>query len=465
MKKILFIYTNNEQSPIPTFPIGLSYVASTLAEKGHTIEVLDLMFSKNCSKDIEQAIQKFSPELIALSIRNIDNLCWEDSTFYLDRIRDEIVKTIRATSDVTIVAGGSAVNIMPQEIKEYLAIDNVITGDGEVSFLSYLEKEEDNCDPTRLEDLSIITRPQISNWTDVKKYAKHGGRYPVQTKRGCAFKCSYCVYPSIEGKSYREISPSQIVDEIEEANKKGIWQFEITDSVFNFPHNHAKNVCEEISKRGLNISLNTSGINPEFFTEDLLRAMEKAGFEEFSFSPDSASELVLNSLGKGFKNKESLIRAANIVKKSSIHTTWWFLLGHPNESKETILETIDFIREHVRETDLAYCTVGVRILPDTELHKIAIEEGQIEEGASILKPVFYTPKDISLPEITEILTEEFETIPHMMISGKVNKFMANLCTKIKIVTKHKKPVWEYAPIIRKKAMERAAKRNKSLVKN
>lgn len=463
MKKILLIYTNNERSPIPTYPIGLSYVASTLETHGHNVEVVDLMFSKDCAKDVKRAVVSFQPDLIALSIRNIDNCCWEDSIFYLDRIKEVILQTVRDYTKAPVVAGGSAVNIMPEEIKTYLGVDHVITGDGEISFLTFLETEKDNFDPTRLNELDEIVRPQISKWIDVKKYIAQGGRYPLQTKRGCTFKCTYCVYPAIEGTSYRRISPTKIADEIEEAFKKGVWQFEITDSVFNVPLEHAKDVCREIASRNLDISLNTSGINPEFFDEELLELMGKAGFEEYSFAPDSASAHILSTLGKGFKNKESLIRAAKIVKKSDIHVTWWFLLGHPNESRETVQETLDFIRDHVRETDLAYCSVGVRILPGTKLHSIALEEGQIKEETSLLKPVFYTPNEITLPEISAMLCVEFEMMPQLLIGGKGFSFMKKLSGKIKVLTKHRKPQWHMLPKIRKKIISHRARQ--PLVRN
>lgn len=462
LKKILLIYTNNEQSPIPTYPIGLSYVASTLEAEGHSIEVLDLMFSKNCARDIKRAIHSFSPELIGISIRNIDNCCWEDSVFYLDRIKEEIVKSIREATEAPIVAGGSAVNISPKEVKEYIQVDYVITGDGETSFPTFINMLEDSYEPTRLESLECIKRPQISKWTNVQQYVRKGGRYPLQTKRGCSFKCTYCVYPAIEGKSYRRISPIQIADEIEEAKQKGVWQFEITDSVFNVPLDHAKEVCREIAKRNLDISLNTSGINPEFFDEELLRLMEEAGFEEYSFAPDSASAHILKTLGKGFKNKESLINAAKIVKKSHVQVTWWFLLGHPNESKETVEETIEFIKEHVRETDLAFCSVGVRILPGTTLRTIAIEEGQIGEEDSLLKPVFYTPKDITVDEINSLLEKAWEKLPQLMINGKGNRFMAHLSKMIKVWSKHRKPQWHMYTKMRKKSIDRAARKKKVL---
>ncbi len=74
--RILLINTNQERWPIPAAPIGLSLVASSLRKAGHELRVIDRMFlfSKKQEQSLfPEAIKEFKPELIGLSIRNIDN--------------------------------------------------------------------------------------------------------------------------------------------------------------------------------------------------------------------------------------------------------------------------------------------------------------------------------------------------------------------------------------------------------
>lgn len=79
---ILLINANRFKHPWPVIPFGLSCVAAALEEKGHAIKMLDLCFSKNCSRDMKVCIESFHPEMIGVSIRNIDNSAGYNTDFF-----------------------------------------------------------------------------------------------------------------------------------------------------------------------------------------------------------------------------------------------------------------------------------------------------------------------------------------------------------------------------------------------
>ena len=54
-------------------PIGLAYLAAHVDEAQHDLEVLDLMFSSDAVSDVNEAVRRFEPDLVGLSIRNLDN--------------------------------------------------------------------------------------------------------------------------------------------------------------------------------------------------------------------------------------------------------------------------------------------------------------------------------------------------------------------------------------------------------
>lgn len=56
---------------------------------------------------------------------------------------------------------------------------------------------------------------------------------------------------------------------------------------------------------------------------------------------ESGSEEILKRMGKG-TNKDLIIRAFRKTQKYKIKTEAFFILGHPNETKKTIWETIKF---------------------------------------------------------------------------------------------------------------------------
>ena len=84
--------------PWPALPVGLCTVASGLAAAGHEVEVLDLMFVSDPARETQNRVRKCDPDIVGLSIRNIDNCNFEVPYFYLTDIRDQVVRSVRAGS-------------------------------------------------------------------------------------------------------------------------------------------------------------------------------------------------------------------------------------------------------------------------------------------------------------------------------------------------------------------------------
>jgi radical SAM superfamily enzyme YgiQ (UPF0313 family) len=478
-RRVLLVYGNCERKPWPTMPIGLCYVASALKSRGHLVKVVDLMFVKDTSRVLQGAIQDFQPEMIGVSVRNIDSADWYGQAKYLEIIRDEIIKPARSVAKVPIIIGGPAVNIAPRQITEYLDADCAVYGDGERACVDLVEKWKEGTDnkpavshvvwnekrwgavtkdakdsgavvPGRIGDLGSIEFPRINEWIDLRPYLRASSPYPIQTKRGCAFDCSYCVYGQIEGKAYRQRDPEAIAQEIEELSQKArIWRFEFTDSVFNHPAGHAEAVCRAIIDRKIKASFTTTGVNPASFSLELLELMSRAGFEDYSFAPDSASKRVLKRLGKGYTSPDVLVRAAEVVRSAKLPMMWWFSFGLPEEDGESVEETLEFVRRYVRKRDLVVCSVGMRIYPGTRLERIAREEGQLKPGEDLLASKFYEPRAISLPEIQERLQREARQMPNILLSSEVNSYMMiiKLGNMLKQTFKIHQPLWRAAPLV------------------
>jgi len=466
-KRVLLVYANEEREPWPIMPIGLGFVAAALERRGHEVHLVDLVFVEDWSRRLREAVAETDPEVVGVSIRNTDNCDWYDNRTYLDRIRDEVLTPLRGATDALIVVGGPAVNIMPGRVAEYVGADGAVYGDGEHTLCRLVEMWPPSneplelegyiptgstgaaVEPRRIEPLSNIDQPRLFRWVDADRYLRAGSSYPVQTKRGCALKCSLCVYGRIEGSRYRLHDPEAIADEIEAAFKEGILDFEFTDSMFNIPLEHAIDVCRAIINRGLKVGLNTSGVHPGFFSAELMDVMELAGFEQFSFAPDSASPTVLESLGKGYTSADVLVEAADRVRGTRMKVIWWMTLGLPGETAETIDETLSFVREHVRPSDLVLCSVGVRILHGTRLARIAIDEGSLDPTSDLLQPVFYDPVGISLDEIDRRVRAATIGLPNLVLNSEARSFgpVVRLGTWIKRVTGHHQPIWSPVPLV------------------
>jgi deoxyxylulose-5-phosphate synthase len=99
------INSNQFKQPWPVLPFGLCCIASTLNKDGYNVRVLDLNFVKNIEEKIAKTIQDFCPELIGVSVRNIDNSVGFNPLFLLDDIKNNIITPLKKYN-IPIILGG-----------------------------------------------------------------------------------------------------------------------------------------------------------------------------------------------------------------------------------------------------------------------------------------------------------------------------------------------------------------------
>jgi radical SAM superfamily enzyme YgiQ (UPF0313 family) len=447
---ILVINPNREQMPWPVMPVGACVVASALERAGHATRFLDLTFSKHPAKDVARAIAQRTPELVAIGIRNIDNCNFEAPLFYLPEIRDEVVRPIRELAPrSTVLVGGAAVNVAPGDVLDYLGADLALVGDGENACIDLVRALEHGDppdsvvgvltrrgprpalpildtgrrgrgEPPRGRALSSFTRPvwsQAFRWIDSARYAARGTPYPIQTKRGCALKCAYCVYNNIEGHAYRLRDPENIVDELREVAAHGIRHVELVDSTFNLPLHHARAVCEALERAELPLELSTMGLNPAGVSVELVRAMKRAGFTSLMCTPETASEVTLQTLQKGF-NKAALVRTARALAAEKMPTYWFFMLGAPGETVASVKETLAFCAEHVPATDMVLFSTGIRVYSGTPLEAHCKQTGWFDADDPLFEPSWYLSPELDLGELYELLVSAAAAHPNWMTNAE-----------------------------------------------
>ena len=441
---VLFINPNREHMPWPVMPIGLCTVASACSRAGHRVEVCDLAFSSDPGADTEAALRRFPARVVALGIRNLDNCNFEAPHFYLEEIRDEVVAAVRRSLPAAeLIVGGAGVNVAPRSTMAYLGADHALVGEGEeamVAILDALDRGEaigglagvlSRDDPgklallgaepgagrARLARLGAPFHAQAWRWLDMGAYGARGTPYPIQTKRGCALSCSYCVYNTIEGRHYRLRRPVDVVDEIEEACEHGVRSFDFVDSTFNLPVDHARAVCDELAARDLPVMLSTMGLNPAGCTPELVADLRRARFESVMCTPESASEITLRSLGKGF-GVEQIERAAYLLREADIPTYWFFLLGAPGETTDTLAETLAFCERHIPSHHMVLFATGIRVYPGTPLERHCRETGWFGPEDDLLLPSWYLSPGLDLEAAYRMLVEGASRHPNWMVNAE-----------------------------------------------
>ncbi len=432
--------------------------------------VLDLCFKRRIRQELKRAIIGFSPQIIGVSLRNLDNANMLRPVVYLPSAL-EIVQVIRELTAAPLVLGGSGASLDPQGVLEFLHGDYIIVSDGEKSFVELLKALSRDESPADIPGVGMwyqgkfhVTPPQLTcfplgnprlgRWVDLTPYEKMGSSYTVQTKRGCRMRCIYCTYNQVlEGNRLRLRSPVEVVDEIEEAFYKFKPEtFEFVDSVFNDPLGHCQEILEEIVRRPWKARFTTMGVSPKHLDTQLLHLMQRAGFSSFMITPESASEAMLTNYQKGF-GIEDLHRAAEAINKFSFPVFWYFLVGGPGETTRTLQETLEFIGRHLIRKEsppynLAHIFLGVRIYPGTKLWRIALEEGFIHDRSDPLRPLWYLSRELDLDVTMRQLYEAACRWPEIAL-GDVEKFFP--LTKILGVSGKvfslPKPYWQHLPSV------------------
>jgi len=417
--RVLLISANTEKLPDPVFPIGLAYVAAATAARGHTVETLDLCFSSAPLDEVAAKIRAFAPQVVGISLRNLDSSAFPQNTSYVDDYR-ALVQAVRAASEAPIVLGGAGFTVMPGPLMEFLEADVGVVGEGEVVFPWVLERlaaraplapdAEYRCEPVnggvcvsaavRLKNLDLAGIPLRAGF-DHGVYYERGGALNIQTKRGCYFECVFCSYPLIEGSRVRMRSPRSVVDEIEAARAElGARHWFFVDNIFNMPIRHCKEICEEIAARDLDIEW-SGYLNPKFVDDELCDLMARSGCKAIEFGTDSGSPTMIANLKKEFEVGD-LRRSSELCHRHGLKFCHSLIFGGPGETLQTVSETIELM-DQLRPTAVIAMT-GIRILPGTGMVEIALRDGQIDPDDNLLYPKFYVS-----PNLGDELIERIES--------------------------------------------------------
>lgn len=414
--RVLLLYSNQSRELVPAPPIGLSYVASAARAAGHEVRLLDLAFAADLLGELALAIADFAPEVVGLSIRNIDNVIQQRFESPLQLLQEQVA-LIRARAraadgrPVPLVLGGPAISILAEDALSAFGADYAVVGEGEEAFPALLAAIAQGRLPTHLPGvcywrdgvpvrnpsalLAGFAQSGMQDWIAWQRYEQAGGTWPIQTKRGCPMSCVYCAYPLVEGRRFRQREPAEVVDEIARVLRDvGPRTFEFVDSTFNLPARHAIAICEEILRRGVKAKFTAMGINPLDVPGELFPLMKRAGFNSMMITPEAASATMLDNLGKGF-TLQHVERCRALAHASGLKSMWFFMLGGPGETMASCEESIRFAE--TRLTGWQFTSVfftGIRILPGTVLARLAVERGYLAADTDLSRGHFYLSPDI-----------------------------------------------------------------------
>ncbi len=398
--RVLLISPNTERIHMPTLPLGLSLVAAAVQRARHEMQFLNLLTEPDAGAAIRHTCSQFSPQVIGISIRNIDDQNMAPPRLLVEPIR-EVVAACRAASEATIVLGGAGFSIFPDATLAYLGADLGVCGEGEAAFLALLARLQRGADPwglpgvhvagrdpppskTHIEDLDALALPGEDLWSSADPKDPEIW-VPVQTRRGCPLDCSYCSTPDLEGRGLRSWSPQRIVEHVARVCEAGFRRFYFVDNTFNLPPSYALELSRRLAALHLGLAWHCI-VYPHDVPDDLVAAMAEAGCVEVSLGFESGSPRVLRALNKQFDPGE-VREISQRLAAHGIRRLGFLLLGGPGETLESAVESLEFADS--LNLEMLRVNVGIRIYPRTALARLAVEEGLLSPGDDLLQPRFY----------------------------------------------------------------------------
>ena len=405
--KVLLISANTEMINMPVLPLGLGSIACAIQEAGHEIKLINLMATKDIFNTLKTAIKKFDPEVIGISVRNIDDQVMTSRRFLLEPVK-EIISFCKIITKVPIIIGGAGYSIFPQIALEYLEADMGVQGEGEKVFVTILERIQNKKSFSDIPGLylpeeGLQAQREIHTKLDEYHLPLPGIHLnipsnlkdqpiwlPFQTRRGCPMDCSYCSTGVIEGKILRKRNIDEVVNILSKYKEAGFDKFFFVDNIFNFPNSYAKSLCDKIISEKLSISWRCI-LYPWKVDEVLVEKMSSAGCTDVSLGFESGSLQILKNMNKNY-SPDDIRKTSTILKNYNIKQMGFLLFGGIGETHDTVRESLVFA-DSLRLGTMKV-TVGIRIYPYTLLASQAIKEGIIDKNDNLLIPKFYIKKDL-----------------------------------------------------------------------
>lgn len=430
--KILLIQQYLGRKELPVMPVGLGYIASVVPE--HDVKLVDMNNYPKPYEQLEKVIADFTPDIIGISIRNIDNQQRSDLYYYYLEFPKSIKIIKKLAPQAKIVLGGAGFSMFPRKIMERNPdVHFGVYLEGEVTFPKLLKNlDNPSCvsnlyyrkgdeviftEKAAMLDLSELKKPR-KDVLDMDFYKKHKWAVGVNTKRGCPARCAYCNYYTLNGMRVRTVPAQQVVDEIEElVNVYKVESFLFADGLFSAPYKHVKEICDEIKKRNIKVEWGAwCGVRD--VTTTFLDTVSEAGCTLVVLSPDAFSDEALKGLHKGFSNKDVRESIKRVSAYPGVKLGFGFFNTPPNETVLGYFKTLFYYFPTVfmlmlrRKGGAGFS--WIRIEPETPIYKISLEQGLLNED------------DDLLPDTTEKLSKMFYVNPKLKFLDPLARFLGSV---------------------------------------
>ncbi|MGD9054525.1 MAG: cobalamin-dependent protein [Desulfobacterales bacterium] len=346
--KILLIYPyflekRLHLEDVSVVPQGVFYIAALLKKHSYDVEILNWHNINTNPQNIRSELAEKNPDVIGLSILHANRWGGID----IAQIAKQVIPKVK------VVFGGiGATFLWSHFLAHFPQVDYVIIGEGEYSFLNLIQcLEAGEMQKTeRIEGLAYrrsgqVIRNQntelICDLDQLPIPSQYFRYQHVSLTRGCAARCDFCGSPQFWGRQVRFHSADYFVEQLSLLTRQGTRFFYVSDDTFTINAKRVINICQKIIEAKLDIQWAAIS-RVDMINADILYWMRKAGCIQISYGVESGSEKIRKLLGKHI-SQQQICQAFKLTQQYGIMARAYFIYGCPQESWQTIEQTIELM--------------------------------------------------------------------------------------------------------------------------
>jgi radical SAM PhpK family P-methyltransferase len=258
------------------------------------------------------------------------------------------------------------------------------------------------------------------NWSlfkdNVRQYAN------IRTSISCPFSCSFCGFPQHAGP-YQTAPVEAIEQELKTLDQIGtVNSVHFIDDTFNFPGKRFKEILRMIIKNKFAFQWH-SYFRCQFADREMVELMKMSGCEGVFLGLESGNDQILKNMNKAV-DIEKYLRGIELLKEYGLITFGNFIIGFPGETRETVKDTIHFIKTSGLDffrAQLWYCEPITPIFKKKDHYHIKGESFEwrhdtmnAQNASDLIETIFLT---IENPTWIPQYNFDFDSVWHLVHRG------------------------------------------------
>lgn len=365
---------NNEAVP----HIGMAYVAGYLLHHGYPVSFIDgiaeglnqvhrlpeLPGFQIQGLPLAELVARLPPDTAIVGFSSMFSAEWVLLRRLIEQVRARFPTAL-------LVGGGEHFTALPDYcLRDCPALDVIVKGEGEVTFLALLEAWQggdisevsgialraadgtcrDNGGLPRMREIGHLPWPHWPPgylerfWAAGKSYGIRTERdIPLLATRGCPYRCTFCSSPQMWTTRYVMRDVDDIIAEIKYyIEHYAITSFQLYDLTAFTRRRWTLEFCQRLAAENLGVRWSLpSGTRSEVLDDEILALLKSTGCDYVAYAPESGSPTTLARIKKRVRlaRMERSIRAA---RRAGLTVRTNLIIGFPDESRREIFETIRF---------------------------------------------------------------------------------------------------------------------------